>query len=1125
MPDIRLQDYVTKIKDLIHTDRHDEAIAHCQHILRHYPKHIETYGLLGEACLEKGLFREAIEFFQRTLSADPENFIARVGLGIIYDEQGALPGAIWQMERAFELEPGNTEVRRELQRLYAQRDGAEKARLKLTRGALGRLYNRNGLYERAIVEFHAVLRQDPDLPDIRVALVEALWREGRRLEAVETCLELLDVLPYCLKANLILGEIWTLGGHEDAGEEKLQMAQALDPENRVAQEMMGKESPLPAQEVTIPELEAVPESLDLVPQGEEPPAKWEPAETGLAVVAGEGLAGEWEETGELPDWLKEMGIAAEEDVLPEPAGTGPQEEGAPSEEEMPDWLQELMGEEVAPLGQAAVPAPEEPEREFPEEVPDWLREMEEEAREPGVPEPGVPESAVPEEEGFELIEEGEVDWLQELEVAEAGPPVVEEEAVAAPGDEVPESLQALVDAGILDESDIASAMAEMSEEELEAQRAEEVPDWLDDLAVAGARKAGPEIEAEEEGELEAEDLPEWLRAMRPQEVEESPTTWVTEEEMEGLPDWLREVGEAEREPSPAAREEPPGLEDQDVPEWLQDLRAADAGPEGELEAAVEEEAGPEVEAEAEEVPEWLKELGEPAGEEAPAAEAMAPPLEAAAPDLEAVPEVEEAEELPDWLRDLHAPEAEEVPELEEAEPVVGFAPGPEAGPQVLEEEVVAAPGEEVPESLRALVEAGILDESDLASAMAEMSEEDLAAQRAEEVPDWLRDLMGEEEAPAAEEVAPILEEEVAEPVAVEPEVEEKVPEWLKELGEPAFEEPEVVAEVAPEEEDEAAWLRELETAEAEEAAPLLEEMVPGAKDVGPQAEEEGEEVPDWLHELMGEDVPAVDVTRAQAVDEALGPPEEEDLPDWLREWEEAEAAEASAGVVEEVSIAEVAPEPVAEVEEVIVEAIVETEDEEAVEEPEVKVPVAEPVSEAEEEPLPEPEPEEAEEHREAPALEEMVMEAPEAGLVAEEEAEPLEVIAVLPAAEAAPPSEMEMVAPYDRVEVEEELPAERQIESLVQQLKANPRDYPQRLDLARLYREGRDWSAALTHYQKLISARKFLPAVLDDLREMLQEDVEQARVYQLMGDAYMQQDDLDKALEMYRLAQQALIKQ
>ena len=373
--------------------------------------------------------------------------------------------------------------------------------------------------------------------------------------------------------------------------------------------------------------------------------------------------------------------------------------------------------------------------------------------------------------------------------------------------------------------------------------------------------------------------------------------------------------------------------------------------------------------------------------------------------------------MPEWLRALEAPEVEEeAPPVEEA-PFMEEAPLVEEAPPVEEvapeAEVVVPPQVQVPESLRALVEAGILDESDLATAMAEMSEEDLEAQRAEAVPEWLRDLMGEE--------AP-------------------------------------VSDLAP--------------------AAALEE-------------------------------------------ETIEPPQEEELPDWLREWEEAEEE-----VVAEPAVAEPAVEaPEAELEEPELE-------EPELEEPELEERIlAPPVTAAPEEVLevegvPAEEVEEEEVLEEAPVLEEMVLEpaaaevpaaeAPEAEVEEpEEEAEPV----------AAPPSEIEMVAPYDRVEIEEEIPEIRRIDDLAQQLKANPRDYALRLELARLYRQERDWDAALTHYQKLISARKLLPAVLDDLSPLLGEAVEQPRVYQLMGDAYMQQDDLEKALEMYRLAQQALIKQ
>ncbi|NIV38121.1 MAG: tetratricopeptide repeat protein, partial [Anaerolineae bacterium] len=383
MADIRLQDYVAKVKELIRSVRLDEAIAHCQHILRHYPKHVETYSLLGEACLEKQMYREAIEFFQRTLGADPENLMARVGLGVIYDEQGAFPEAIWQLERAFELVPGNSEVRRELLRLYGQYDGIDKTRLKLTRGALGRLYSRNGLYERAIGEFHAVLRQDPELPDIRVALVEALWREGRQLEAVETCMELLDALPNCLKANLILGEIWLRGGNEDSAEERLSVARALDPENLVAQELMGSDSPLPLEDVFIPELDAIPDEFDLAPPSV-PGAGVVVAAEAAEVVAAEAPDEEdmapWGTDEELPVWLRDVGVTAEEPplemVADEPVLEPPPDEALPAED-IPEWLQEVMGEEgVAPAGEPPIVEGEVPEEEFAgeEESPELLQE-------------------------------------------------------------------------------------------------------------------------------------------------------------------------------------------------------------------------------------------------------------------------------------------------------------------------------------------------------------------------------------------------------------------------------------------------------------------------------------------------------------------------------------------------------------------------------------------------------------------------------------------------------------------------------------------------------------------------------------------------------------------------------
>jgi tetratricopeptide (TPR) repeat protein len=463
MADIRLQDYLAKIQDLITGERHDEAISHCQQILRQYPKHVATYCLLGEACLEMGRHKEATDLFQRTLSADPENLMARVGLGIIYAVAGAQSEAIWQMERAYELAPGNPEVRRELEHFYVGRNGEEKPRLQLTRGGLGRLYARNGLYERAIAEFRSILSENPDSVDIRASLSEALWREGRRLEAVEACLDLVQVLPNCLKANLILGEIWVRGGHEDAGQEKLQVARALDPENLVAQEVMGSESPLPLEDVYILEWE-------FAPKVEEAPPAESDTDVDAGIAATAALA---EVVGETDDHF--------------------------AADELPDWLLELPTEE-ARAGAEMVAVPEEGPA-FLEDVPEWLVVLAATASEerPVVPEPVLDEGLLSEGvapspaiaasvETMSRIE-GYPDWLHGLDepAATDGPPVSVETAEAG--------IQ------LSDGEALADGVA-----------AEEVPDWVRDIESAADDESPsedrPSVEERpsDEDRLSAEDL-------------------------------------------------------------------------------------------------------------------------------------------------------------------------------------------------------------------------------------------------------------------------------------------------------------------------------------------------------------------------------------------------------------------------------------------------------------------------------------------------------------------------------------------------------------------------------------------------------------------------------------------
>jgi len=554
MAEVSLQEYCDEVRELIERESFDQAIAICQHILKHYPKHLRTYSLLGEACLEKNEFQEAKDIFQRVLSADPENLTARVGLSVVYKEDGLLDEAIWQLERAFELAPGNSQIWEELSQLYQQKGIRKGPRLKLNSVALGRIYAQGGLFHQAISEFRASLERDPRRVDVQVALAEALWHNEQRLEAAEVCRNILEKLPHCLKANLILGEILLRGGNEEEGEALLQRAKELDPENRLAQELFGTRSPLPLEEVKVPRLgeeevglpappvptaaveappavegvelpEELPFWMEEAPEEAAPAPEVEEAPEAFPTVpAVEGISlEEIEEAEELPEWLRELRekVAEEEEVVPEEAPPAV-EEAPPVEEleEVPAWLKEL---EAAPP--VEVPAEEAHPPEELEEVPAWLEEMEAQAEEvPPTPvEEIMPEAAAEAPEEAPPVEEVP-------EVVEEMPEAVAPEVVAeVPMEEVPEAMppEAVEE---VPEAMPPEAVEEVPEAVAEAPPVEEVPEVVEEVPEAVA----PEVPVEEVPEAVPPEVP----------VEEMPEAVAEAPPVEEVPEVVEEVPEA-----------------------------------------------------------------------------------------------------------------------------------------------------------------------------------------------------------------------------------------------------------------------------------------------------------------------------------------------------------------------------------------------------------------------------------------------------------------------------------------------------------------------------------------------------------------------------------------------------
>src|SRR5512146_2836703 len=228
MAKVSLRVYNQEIEAMVDRGQLDEAIAHCKHVLKTFPKHLESYRLLGKAYLEYKRYPDAVDIFSRILVTVPNDFVANVGMSIIRDEENKLDEAIWHMERAFEVQPSNPAIQSELQRLYGRREGVQPPRIRMTRGALAQMYVQGELYPQAISEIKGVLKDDPARMDMQVLLARAYYKSGLKNDAAEVASTVLRSNPYCLDANRVLVDI--LGAdHPESVQSYRQRVVELDP--------------------------------------------------------------------------------------------------------------------------------------------------------------------------------------------------------------------------------------------------------------------------------------------------------------------------------------------------------------------------------------------------------------------------------------------------------------------------------------------------------------------------------------------------------------------------------------------------------------------------------------------------------------------------------------------------------------------------------------------------------------------------------------------------------------------------------------------------------------------------------------------------------------------------------
>ncbi len=934
---IPLRAYNHEIEGMIDNGQLDEAVAHCRHILTTFPKHIASYRLLGKAHLEQQRISDATDIFQRVLTAIPDDFIANVGMSIIREDENNLDAAIWHMELAYEAQPANIAIQDELRRLYGRRDGTQPPKVRLTRGALARMYAKGGLFDQSIAELHAAITEDPNRPDLQLLLAQMLYQTSQRVEAVETCVNILKKIPLCLEANRILAVSLPDAEGSDAVKNYRQIVISMDPYYAFAEKDAISSEQVPENAVNI-------EHLDWksgIQIGETPNQP--------AWATSLGISMEKPAEENIPDWLKSAEAP--------PPGT-PVEKGAPTvspfiwdtqevekiitdtskpEGDIPDWMKDAGWKTSA--GEASTPTegvkPEEPvengaagEAVEKTEIPDWLTgiapdvaageeklgvepnadELSNPWLEPHQPgptdsiiqwldekKPGTPATPADTEGDFSLGGGDEIpDWLKDIDLPT--PTSAQEETAAGSTPAFSFESSALTeDAGIAGSAGADDTFLK----DLMEPAAEIQPSVAQPII-------SPEFSETKEAAAAFEDeIPDWLKEI----AEEVPAAGAFMP-LAGEPGGNEaEITEAELTPEqPAVPEEVPVSQEAAVPAAL--FESTELLPETELTAMSDELASAEVEPIAEEV--TTNEL--PIIEQAlPEAQMTAVTEELPTAGIE--PSSEEGPAVEPPVMEEALPEAEMTAVTEElptAEPVT-----PSEELPLMEESVPTAEMTEVPEEISKTefepisTEGSSIGQTVLEEASSQEEIEDTKALPAVEQAVGIEQLQSAEAKFISDELPPI---ETTASGAEQPQVVQPSP--LE--GENASEEP-----ASSTEPDAFAWLEglvaEQGTMEGDLNAPLSEgeisppdwvklENEPTLLDgMNLEAEPEkapsalpADEVPEWIKGL-GEEPEIKPITEAPVPSDSPEAeiPQAEELPAWLLEMEPPEPAKEAPASPEE----------------------------------------------------------------------------------------------------------------------------------------------------------------------------------------------------------------------------------
>jgi protein O-mannosyl-transferase len=161
--------------------------------------------LVMQARVQTSYWHDSEKLWRYVVGLAPDNFIARVNLGLVLDERGEADAAIAQFEKARQVRPDYVEAC----------------------NGLGNALKHAGRTTEAIAEFRKALELAPDLPQVHNNLAAVLAQTGQLAEAIVHFRKVVEDNPDLAAGHTNLGYTLMLQGNLDQALTELQRALAL----------------------------------------------------------------------------------------------------------------------------------------------------------------------------------------------------------------------------------------------------------------------------------------------------------------------------------------------------------------------------------------------------------------------------------------------------------------------------------------------------------------------------------------------------------------------------------------------------------------------------------------------------------------------------------------------------------------------------------------------------------------------------------------------------------------------------------------------------------------------------------------------------------------------------------